>query len=99
LTTTDPAPSNNAATAPTLGDDLLVGCTAIAAERGEDERRTYYKLERGLLPATKIAGRWTTTRSILRRFHDELLADALERAKAAVTGSKAGADDKGDELL
>ena len=46
-----------------LADDLIGGVKAIAKHTGEAERRTYYMLERGLLPAFKIGDRWYMRKS------------------------------------
>jgi hypothetical protein len=46
---------------------VLIGCTAIAAFVGLDERRCFYWLQRGYLPADKAGDVWVSTRSRLRR--------------------------------
>lgn len=46
-----------------LADDLLSGANAIATYVGESKRRIYYMLERGELPAFKMAGRWYARKS------------------------------------
>lgn len=60
--------TENHETADTLADDILFGASAIAIEIGLDVRKTFYLLERGHIPATKVGRMWTTTRSRLRRF-------------------------------
>ncbi len=57
----------HAARAPPLSDDVLIGNKAIAAEIGIDERKCFYWLQRGYIPAQKVGGTWTATRSRLRR--------------------------------
>jgi len=51
-----------------LGDDIIWGATAIGTELGIGRRKTFYLLEKGLLPATKVGREWVTTRSALRDF-------------------------------
>lgn len=51
-----------------LADDVLFGAAAIAAELGVPVRRAFLLLEGKHLPADKIAGRWTSTRTRLRKF-------------------------------
>ncbi len=66
----------------TLGDDLLHGVKAIAAYIGESERRTFYLLERNMLPATKLGARWVSRKSaIAKRF--DLDGDQRETCNAA----------------
>ena len=50
-----------------LRADLLWGCAAIAAEIGRDPRATFYMLQNGSIPASKVGQIWTSTRSRLRR--------------------------------
>ena len=50
-----------------LSDDLLSGVAAIAAFRGESKRRTYYLLERKLIPGFKVGNRWNARKSTLMR--------------------------------
>lgn len=57
-----------------LVDDRLVGTKAIAAFRGDSERRTVYLLERGLIPAGKEGSRWVASRRRLLEHHDVLTA-------------------------
>jgi hypothetical protein len=57
-----------------LKDDILWGAKAIAEEIKRTERQTSYLLETGRLPGKKIGGRWTSTRTALRRRFDPLSA-------------------------
>lgn len=50
-----------------LAEDLLSGAKAIAEELGWPLRKVFHGLEKGYLPATKLGGIWTSTRSQLRR--------------------------------
>jgi hypothetical protein len=54
-----------------LADDLLFGAQAIADELGVSVRKTFYLLERSLIPARKIGATWTSTRSRLRQHFEE----------------------------
>ena len=42
--------------------DLVWGCAAIAKVIGRSERSTFHMLERRLLPAKRIGGRWCASR-------------------------------------
>jgi len=46
--------------------DVIWGTRAIAQAINRTERQTYYLLETGALPGTKIGGTWTTTWTRLR---------------------------------
>ena len=59
-----------------LADDLLTGVRAIAAWRGEPERRVYHLLERRQIPAFKLGGIWCARKSTL-------LADIERREREA----------------
>ncbi len=48
---------------PKLADDLLGCAAAIAAHRGEPERRTIYLLQRGLIPGFKVGRYWNSTKT------------------------------------
>ena len=61
-----------------LRDDLLVGVVKIAEWRGEPTRRTYYLLERGLLPGYKRGRIWELRKSTA-------LADIAKRESGEVT--------------
>jgi hypothetical protein len=49
-----------------IGEDLIWGCRAIAAELNQSERQTFHLLERGLLPAGKVGEKWVGSRKALR---------------------------------
>jgi hypothetical protein len=51
-----------------LNGDLIWGAQSIAKEIERTERQTYHLLETGRLPAEKVAGRWCSARSRLRKF-------------------------------
>jgi hypothetical protein len=59
-----------------VGADILWGARAIATELGRPERAIYLMLSRRELPARLINGRWTASRSALRRHFAELLGGA-----------------------
>jgi|RhiMetdeSRZDD1v2_1073273.scaffolds.fasta_scaffold1438394_1 hypothetical protein len=42
--------------------DLVWGATAIAKVIGRSERSTFHMLERKLLPAKRVGGRWVASR-------------------------------------
>jgi hypothetical protein len=42
--------------------DLVWGATAIAKVIGRSERSTFHMLERNLLPAKRVGGRWCASR-------------------------------------
>jgi hypothetical protein len=42
--------------------DLIWGCSAIAKAIGRSERSTFHLLERQLLPAKRVGGRWVASR-------------------------------------
>jgi hypothetical protein len=52
-------------------DDLLTGAEAIAAYIRETERRTYYLLKAGLIPAFREGAKWRTTKSGLRAHYEK----------------------------
>lgn len=54
-----------------LADEVLYGTEAIAAELNLSRTQVYYRLETGVLPAKKIGGIWTTTRTALRRYYTD----------------------------
>jgi len=45
--------------------DLLWGCAAIARAIGRSERQAFHLLERRLLPARRVGGRWVASRRAL----------------------------------
>jgi len=53
-----------------LRDDVLRGCAAIAEYIGEDERRTFSLLQRGLLPAQKEGAVWVSRKTRLDRHYE-----------------------------
>jgi hypothetical protein len=59
-----------------LADDMMSGATEIAEFIGEDERRTYYMLEKGMLPAFKFGkGKksvWRMRKSTFRQHIERL---------------------------
>ena len=48
-----------------LSNDLMEGVPAIADFYGAKERRVYYLLERGQIPAFKVGNRWCARKSTL----------------------------------
>jgi hypothetical protein len=52
-----------------VGDDRLRGVSKIAEFLGESRRRTYYLLEKALIPAGKEGEQWIASRQALREFH------------------------------
>jgi hypothetical protein len=57
-----------------LSDDLLRGVRAIAKFIGEDERKTYYKCERRLIPVGKEGSVFIASKARLRAHYDALTA-------------------------
>jgi hypothetical protein len=53
-----------------LGSGILRGCAEIATAINESERRTFYLLKAGLLPAAKEGNLWVTTKARLRRHYN-----------------------------
>lgn len=53
--------------------DKLRGVPAIAKFIGESERRTYYLLENGILPAAKEGAIWITFKTRLTKHYDALM--------------------------
>ena len=51
--------------------DLIWGASAIAKVIGRTDRQTFCMLEKGLLPAKKVSGRWVAERSKLIAFFTE----------------------------
>ena len=60
-----------------LADDRLRGVTEIAEFTGESTRRTYYLLERGLLPGYKRGSIWESRKSTI-------IADVERREQEAM---------------
>ena len=61
-----------------LSTDMLKGVSAIAEWRGDNERRTYYLLEKKLIPGFKIGSVWHARKSTM-------LADIERREQEAMT--------------
>jgi hypothetical protein len=59
-----------------LGNDILSGVPEIAAFIGETVRRTYYLLEKGLIPAGKLGSVWVASKRKLRGHYDDLTGDS-----------------------
>jgi hypothetical protein len=57
---------------PSLAADILRGVGAIAGFINESERRTYYLLERRLIPAGKQGACWIASRRALREHYERL---------------------------
>jgi hypothetical protein len=55
-----------------IGNDLIRGARAIAAELNETERRTQYLLETGQIPAGKSGRVWIASRRRLREHYQAL---------------------------
>ena len=49
-----------------LAEDLLRGCARIAEFLGESERRTFYLLQTGQIPAGEVGTVWVASKSALR---------------------------------
>lgn len=50
-----------------LAVDLLWGAKAIADEIGVGPRKTFYMLEKGMIPARKVGALWVSSRQRLRQ--------------------------------
>lgn len=59
--------------------DYVWGAKAIGAEIGKNERETWYLLERGQLPATKIGGRYVAHRA---KLHAAMRGEACDEGAA-----------------
>ena len=55
-----------------IADDKIVGVKAISSEIGESQRRTFYLLERDLIPAGKLGNMWIASRRALRQHYAAL---------------------------
>jgi hypothetical protein len=62
-------------------DDVLHGVEEIAEYRNEPVRRTYYLLEKKLLPAFKLGRIWEMRKST----HDRMIADREKAALSRIT--------------
>ena len=64
---------------PTIAEDKLRGVKEIAAFIGEDERRTYYLLENGSIPAGKLGRRsWVASKRALRAHFERIAAGGAQ---------------------
>jgi len=59
----------------TLGDDLLWGTDAIAAELKLTRRQAQHQLECRSIPAGKQLGRWVASRRALRAHFERLMTE------------------------
>jgi hypothetical protein len=59
-----------------IAEDKISGVKNIAREINESERRTYYLLERRLIPAGKLGNTWIASRSALRKHYEDLTGAA-----------------------
>ena len=63
--------------------EVLWGAKAIGEYVGLKERQTFYLLEKGKLPGTKIGATWTSTKNRLRAlFGERLLGEASDQGGA-----------------
>ena len=60
------APSPSVITPSPLAADLIWGVGAIAEELGVNRRKTYFYLQSGAIPGTKIGAVWVASRNRLR---------------------------------
>jgi hypothetical protein len=67
-----------------LADDLIVGTAQIGEEIGRTRRQAQHLIDRREIPAFKLAGKWATRRSTLRK-----LFERLEQAAQDSTGTAA----------
>jgi len=63
---------------PTIGDDLLWGINAIAAEIGRSPSQTNHMVENGRIPCGKMGGQWVANRRHIHDAFDRLTAIAIE---------------------
>jgi hypothetical protein len=59
-----------------LADDLLRGVKEIAAFIGEPPRRTFYLLEKKLIPAGKVGANYIASKRTLRTHYERLTGAA-----------------------
>ncbi|MBV9826122.1 MAG: hypothetical protein JO001_10675 [Alphaproteobacteria bacterium] len=59
-----------------LSDDLLKGAEAIAKYIGESRRRTFYLMERALIPCGKEGSIWVASRRALSAHYAKLTGKA-----------------------
>jgi hypothetical protein len=55
-----------------FASDKLSGVAAISEFIDEPKRRTYYLLERGIIPAGKLGNIWIASKATLRRHYANL---------------------------
>lgn len=48
--------------------ELVWGASAIARAIGRTDRQTFHMLDRGMIPAKKVGGRWVAERGQLMNF-------------------------------
>jgi hypothetical protein len=62
---------------PRLADDLVWGAAAIAKVIGRTERQTVHLLEHQKIPASKVGGRWCSSKSKLNKFFGDLIGEVV----------------------
>jgi hypothetical protein len=62
-----------------VADDALIGFTAIAAELGMSKRQAMYLLEKRLIPAGRLGGRYVVSKRRLREHFEALAAGGTAR--------------------
>jgi hypothetical protein len=55
-----------------IPEDKIRGVSAISKFIGEDERRTYYLLDRRIIPAGKEGSSWIASKAALTAHYDKL---------------------------
>jgi hypothetical protein len=58
-----------------IGSDLLKGVNQISKFIDEDERTTYYLLEKRRIPAGKMGGKWVASKRKIRARYDKLTGE------------------------
>jgi hypothetical protein len=66
-----------------FAEDILKGAVAIGAYLDQDPRSTFYHLQQGNIPATKLGRVWITTKSRLRKHFNEARFEPLPKEEAA----------------
>jgi hypothetical protein len=66
-----------------LAEDLLKGASAIGAYLNLDTRSTFYHLQQGNIPATKLGRVWLSTKSRLRKHFNEARFEPLPKEEPA----------------
>jgi hypothetical protein len=64
-----PINTETPATDDSIAADTLYGAKAIGEFIGEDEKRTFYLIGRGYVPAGKIGACWTASKAVLREHY------------------------------